>query len=346
MTQSRIISRRSAVTYGRRLLAAFALAVGLPTTAHAFVLPELATHRSGNSATCAARALEPSAPARSAGQTEGGKSSAILGGQVSALDLIRQQQGQSLTDAAGQFAIGPGLPSYYLTDCFARTTSKSPGSIDAATASTATRSGSAGDFLGSARIRINHTPFNREWQRVSSQGLAPAHSGLTVGLMAQDEVETLSRVNRWANRSVSYVEDVVNYGQRDYWATASETLRSGRGDCEDFAILKYQMLRALGFDRSRMFLTLARDLVRNADHAVLIVEVGDETYMLDNATDTLLPARSSHDYRPMMSFNSQSAWLHGRSRTASASQSAESLPRLAYLSERAVSSARVTGLSR
>jgi len=56
-----------------------------------------------------------------------------------------------------------------------------------------------------------------------------------------------------------------------------------------------------------MYLTLARDLARNADHAVLIVRMDGEYFMLDNATDALLPANVSHDYRATMSFNSESA---------------------------------------
>ena len=100
-------------------------------------------------------------------------------------------------------------------------------------------------------------------------------------------------------------------GTRDYWATAGETLGDGFGDCEDYAILKYQMLAALGFDTRGMYLTLARDLARNADHAVLVVRVDGQHYLLDNATNLVLPADRTYDYRPTMSFSSESDWLHG-----------------------------------
>jgi hypothetical protein len=60
-----------------------------------------------------------------------------------------------------------------------------------------------------------------------------------------------------------------------------------------------------------MYLTLARDLARNADHAVLVVRQGGRFFLLDNSTDAILPANLSYDYRPTLSFNSQSAWLHG-----------------------------------
>ncbi len=56
---------------------------------------------------------------------------------------------------------------------------------------------------------------------------------------------------------------------------------------------------------------LARDLVRNADHAVLIVKHDGRYYMLDNATNQLLDASQTHDYRATMSFTAGRAFLHG-----------------------------------
>lgn len=44
-------------------------------------------------------------------------------------------------------------------------------------------------------------------------------------------------VDRWAN-AVRYSPDAV-----DHWQTPLETVRSGTGDCEDIAILKYTALR-------------------------------------------------------------------------------------------------------
>ena len=53
-----------------------------------------------------------------------------------------------------------------------------------------------------------------------------------------------------------------------------------------------------------MFLVIARDLARNADHAVLVVRQDGRHWLLDNATDRLLDASGSFDYRPIMSFSS------------------------------------------
>ena len=38
-------------------------------------------------------------------------------------------------------------------------------------------------------------------------------------------------------------------------------MRRGRGDCEDYAIAKLQMLRAAGFEDRDLYLVIAKDLI-------------------------------------------------------------------------------------
>jgi predicted transglutaminase-like cysteine proteinase len=71
------------------------------------------------------------------------------------------------------------------------------------------------------------------------------------------------------------------------------------------------MLAAMGVPRDAMYLTIARDLARAADHAVLVVKLDGHSWLLDNATDQLLDAGQSYDYRPIVSFSAGNKWLHG-----------------------------------
>jgi predicted transglutaminase-like cysteine proteinase len=123
--------------------------------------------------------------------------------------------------------------------------------------------------------------------------------------------ERIAAINAWTNGTVRYVEDRDLYGQADYWASARTTLKRRAGDCEDIAIAKMQLLAAMGVPRSDMYLTIARDLARNADHAMLVVRFEGEHLLLDNATDEVLDASGSYDYRPILSFNTAQKWLHG-----------------------------------
>lgn len=56
----------------------------------------------------------------------------------------------------------------------------------------------------------------------------------------------LNRVNSFFNRNIRYTSDMKNQGQNDYWQTRSESLNLGKGDCEDYALAKYQTLKELG----------------------------------------------------------------------------------------------------
>ena len=92
-------------------------------------------------------------------------------------------------------------------------------------------------------------------------------------------------VNRYVNRRVRFTDDEQQFGRSDVWEAANETLRSGRGDCEDYAIAKLQMLRRAGLADRNLYLVIVKDLVRRADHAVLVVRAAGRMLVLDNGTD-------------------------------------------------------------
>src|SRR5690606_30186376 len=115
----------------------------------------------------------------------------------------------------------------------------------------------------------------------------PASTVSGLSRLAPD-MAALAAVNSFANSRIRYVEDKMLYGKADHWAGAKSTLKAGAGDCEDIAIVKMQLLAAIGVPRSDMYLTIARDLARNADHALLVVKINGQTWLLDNATDKIL----------------------------------------------------------
>ena len=169
------------------------------------------------------------------------------------------------------------------------------------------------DFLDSHIVPIRRTGFDAQWERVSARGAGQANvrsAGLSAGAGASRRTK-VAAVNRWVNERVRFAEDRVNYGSRDYWADAAETLRRGAGDCEDYAIAKMQILTAMGVARDDMFLTLARDTIRRADHAVLVVMLAGQPVVLDNGSDELLDGTVANDFRPVYSFSGDRRFLHG-----------------------------------
>ena len=118
----------------------------------------------------------------------------------------------------------------------------------------------------------------------------------------------IEAVNRMVNRA-TYQDDAVNYGLRDYWATPAELFTQG-GDCEDYAFAKFQALRALGFSNRDLRLVVVYDLARDIPHAVLAVDLGGETLILDSQFNTIFAAARLRRYLPYYSVNEYGGWIH------------------------------------
>ena len=121
------------------------------------------------------------------------------------------------------------------------------------------------------------------------------------GLRGDSAARQLVRVNRYINR-VSYRDDRVNWGRRDYWAAPGEFFAKG-GDCEDFAIAKYLSLKALGFPVEELRLLILWDARRKIAHAVLSVEREGEELVLDNVEGRVLPLAALPHYRVHYALN-------------------------------------------
>ena len=127
----------------------------------------------------------------------------------------------------------------------------------------------------------------------------------------------LQLVNRYVNNR-RYRRDrretsvsVVPEGEkklRNHWTTLLDFLRRG-GDCEDFAVAKYFLLRELGVpaDDMRVLVTWER---RERDyHAVLAVRQDDgSAWLLE--TDNTIVRGSQRQYRFIYALNEEGVWDH------------------------------------
>lgn len=120
----------------------------------------------------------------------------------------------------------------------------------------------------------------------------------------------LDHLNRWAN-GVTYVEDTANWGIPDYWQTPDEFLAHG-GDCEDYAIIKYFGLSELGFEPADMRITVLFDEALQMHHAVLLVRLEGEVWLLDNQMEEVTRFAEARHYRPVYSVNETNWWMHRR----------------------------------
>ena len=95
----------------------------------------------------------------------------------------------------------------------------------------------------------------------------------------------------------------------DYWATPLEFLDRS-GDCEDYAIIKYVSLKALGFPVEKMRIVVVQDVVRNIAHAVLAVYIDDDILIMDSLVEGILSQKFVTSYSPRYSVNEKTRWAH------------------------------------
>jgi predicted transglutaminase-like cysteine proteinase len=135
------------------------------------------------------------------------------------------------------------------------------------------------------------------------------------------EAELLRDVNRTLNR-IRFVEDATHWGEEDYWATPAESISSNGGDCEDFSIAKYFLLKELGVPISKLRMTYVRAVKLNQPHMVLAYypRPDADPLVLDNVEDTVRPASQRPDLVPVYSFNDEEVWIQMRGRSGSPRQ--------------------------
>ena len=108
-----------------------------------------------------------------------------------------------------------------------------------------------------------------------------------------------------------YIEDINNWGKTEYWATAFQFLKKS-GDCEDFSIAKYMLLKAAGYPVENMRIVAVRiRSLGGIGHAILVVYQPDSAYVLDNRVPSVLKEPLVRtEFQPAISMNEQFWWVH------------------------------------
>ncbi len=102
--------------------------------------------------------------------------------------------------------------------------------------------------------------------------------------MTRARLQELVALNRRVNAEIEAVTDMDHFGVAEFWTYPV----AGRGDCEDYVLLKRRMLMDRGWPQSALLITVVRDQ-RGDGHAVLTVRTSDGDFVLDNVRDEVLP---------------------------------------------------------
>lgn len=116
-------------------------------------------------------------------------------------------------------------------------------------------------------------------------------------------------INRAVNSAIRYTSDLAQHGVADRWTAPLATFASGRGDCEDYAIAKYVLLRDAGVPTDDLRLLLVRDRAVQQDHAVLAVRDAGRWLILDNRNLALAEPTSLPQFMPLFSLDDQGVKL-------------------------------------
>jgi predicted transglutaminase-like cysteine proteinase len=133
-----------------------------------------------------------------------------------------------------------------------------------------------------------------------------------------DDKARLELINRFFNRSITFVNDHEAWGENDYWASPLETLVKGAGDCEDYAIGKFFALQAAGLPAAKLRLVYVRAMMpgigsqpaASQAHMVLAyyADPAAEPMILDNLIPDIRLASQRPDLTPVFSFNAEGLW--------------------------------------
>jgi predicted transglutaminase-like cysteine proteinase len=115
----------------------------------------------------------------------------------------------------------------------------------------------------------------------------------------------LVRVNKWVNDTIKPLTDLEHWGVVERWSFPDD----GKGDCEDYVLLKRRMLMQAGWPREALLVTVVRDK-KGEGHAVLTVRTDRGDFILDNqAEDVLLWSETGYRFVKRQSQGNPNLWV-------------------------------------
>jgi predicted transglutaminase-like cysteine proteinase len=119
----------------------------------------------------------------------------------------------------------------------------------------------------------------------------------------------LEEANRGINAAIRFVADFTQYGEADRWSAPLATFATAKGDCEDYAIAKYVVLRDAGFPGDDLRLILGRDRTVRQDHAVLAARLDGRWWVLDSLRPELIEDSRAGNITPVFAIDQRGVLL-------------------------------------
>lgn len=124
-------------------------------------------------------------------------------------------------------------------------------------------------------------------------------------LVSLPQEKQLEEINKLFNLFIKYTSDEKLYGKKNHIAIVEETIKSMKGDCDDYTMAKAQALDYLGF--KEQFLLYSTE--RGVRHVKNIVKLNGVIYVLDSLNKRFRTIENSELKRADMKIYSASLYL-------------------------------------
>lgn len=122
--------------------------------------------------------------------------------------------------------------------------------------------------------------------------------------MSETLEEWLTEVTTSVNQEIKPVSDIDLYCKEEY-----RTYPNGRGDCEDYVLLKRRILMRAGISASDLLITVLKKL-DGEGHAVLTVRTDQGDFILDNLNDVVKPwDKTGYIYLKRQAIDNTGRWV-------------------------------------
>ncbi len=136
-------------------------------------------------------------------------------------------------------------------------------------------------------------------------------------LQSAPESDKLKKINDFFNNKIMFADDIDVWRQTDYWATPLESIGRHAGDCEDFSIAKYMVLKAVNIPNDKLRLTYVRAEINFQGHRSVRAHMVlsyystplSEPLILDSLRPEISTASERKDLAPIFSFNDKGIWV-------------------------------------
>ena len=125
-------------------------------------------------------------------------------------------------------------------------------------------------------------------------GKCGSQGNMTAVLLNDDTLKLLSSVNVGVNKAVHFKADEELYGTGKFAIPVSRNGEPPEGDCDDYTLIKMDVLRRHGIPQETMMMGLVSEKHDpNFTHAILIVRTTGGDYVLDNRHEEVKLARDT-----------------------------------------------------